>query len=146
MKDPFREKKKKLVRHAYLEEIGLPRRQCGTNFTRSTKVMKKERKKYGFDRRDTYVLGDTFAQWLYEHLRMYLDVADPVIDLDCELTPIICAGRRCTIREAVQSVLRPLRKYLELSKDCDADTEEECRDLLRRASFRWAEIAPYLSW
>ena len=82
-------KKKKKVRHAYLEEFGWPRKRCGTNFTSTEDYMLQEQRKYGFDRRETYNLGDMFAQWLYERLRMYLDVASKKIDIDSEYPRIM---------------------------------------------------------
>lgn len=78
LKNPNKVKKKDLQRHRCLEELGLERRDCGTNFAAEKKWMQKEQRKYGFDRRETYDLGPTFAQWLYEHLRMFLDVGGVV--------------------------------------------------------------------
>lgn len=147
MKDPYREKKKRLKTHKYLEDLGLPRRRCGTNFTRRTKIMRREKKAFGFDRRETYDVGDMFAQWLYEHLRMYIAVAGRIIDIDDTITGVGLEGDdRMTIREGVCSVLEPLKEYLILSKDYDPDYELQAREMLREAAQRWAVVAPYVNW
>jgi len=46
------------------------------------KAFKKERKKYGFDSRETWCLQQTSAMWLYEHLKMYLKYAGKIVNLD----------------------------------------------------------------
>ena len=146
MKDPYRVKKKDLQRHAYLEEAGIRRRDCGTNFAREEKWMRDEQRKYGFDRRETYELGNTFAQWLYEHLRMYLDVSGRVVDLNWDRVQL--EGETMSTREAAQHVLWPLEGYFRF-RDCwseEVDGERIAYELLTVAAHRWAEIAPAMWW
>lgn len=42
------------------------------------KRFRKQRKKYGFDERETWSLDYTLLTWLYSHLRMFLDNHGPV--------------------------------------------------------------------
>lgn len=72
-------------RHKYLNEIGVPSSAITTFATtdRSAlpgKRIRQQRRKYGFDVRETYCLDVTIAGWLYSHLRMYLAASSRVID------------------------------------------------------------------
>lgn len=46
------------------------------------KRWKKQRKEYGFDEREVYNLDYTWHLWMYEHLSLYLQVADGVPTVD----------------------------------------------------------------
>ncbi len=46
------------------------------------KLFMKQRKKYRFDERETWSLDYTSVVWLYEHIRMYLDIGGDTIDLE----------------------------------------------------------------
>lgn len=146
MKDPYKVRKRDMIRHKYLEEIGLARRVCGTNFSPEKKWMRKEQRRYGFDRRETYELYELFAQWLYEHLRMYIDLAERRIDIDRD--KVVLEGETMSTREAVQHILWPLEGYFRF-KDIWSDVvdgERIAHDLLTLAAHRWAEIATYIWW
>lgn len=65
--------------HKYLEELGIKATDIcipnseNTEDSRMPRFLD-QREKYGFDERETWSLDYTFACWLYEHLKMYLDV------------------------------------------------------------------------
>lgn len=144
--DPYFVPRKNMTSHKYLEDIGLPRRACGTNFAPETRWMREEQEQYGFDRRDTYMLFDTFAQWLYERLRMYIDVAEKWIDLDRDM--VILEGESMSMREAIQHILWPLEGYFRF-KDVWSEQVNGERigiDLLTLAAHRWADIAYHIWW
>lgn len=103
-KNPYKVKKKRLVRRKYLEDAGLRRCECGTNFAPEEKYMRREQQKYGFDRRETYDLGNLFAQWLYERLRMFLDTGGQIVDLDYDRVRL--EGQMMSTREAAQALTR----------------------------------------
>lgn len=83
-----KKKYKKLgyVRNKYLEDLGIAPEECGTNFCNKNdkdwKKWKKQRRKYGFDVRETYSLDGIFYEWLYSRLTMYVEVASNVVDLE----------------------------------------------------------------
>lgn len=66
------------MKHKYLEELGFDP-LYETKKDKRNKKWAKERKKYGFDSRETWNMDITFLAWLYEHLRMYQDVS--IVDL-----------------------------------------------------------------
>ena len=65
----------------FLEDIGIKEEKIKHSKKRK-KRLAKQRKKYGFDEIDTWSLENTFYYWLYERLKMYMKVADPVVDLN----------------------------------------------------------------
>lgn len=65
----------------FLEDIGIKEEKIKHSKKRK-KRLAKQRKKYGFDEVDTWSLENTFYYWLYERLKMYMKVADPVVDLN----------------------------------------------------------------
>ena len=82
----------------YLNEIGIeddhiciPGTKEKQYSKKAGKRFKKERKKYGFDSRETVALSLTSAMWLYEHLKMYVKVSERHINLDFnrfEISPV----------------------------------------------------------
>ena len=44
-----------------------------------------ERRRFGFDSRETWSLRDTMAGWVYSHLMMFLDIGGKVVNLEDEL-------------------------------------------------------------
>ena len=65
----------------FLEDIGIKEEKIKHSKKRK-KRLAKQRKKYGFDEVETWSLENTFYYWLYERLKMYMKVADPVVDLN----------------------------------------------------------------
>lgn len=81
----------------YLKEIGIRKDDICVPMTRKKasskkrqKKFKKQRKKYGFDSRETFYLSVTSAMWLYEHLQMYVDTAGVDLNFhELEIAPVI---------------------------------------------------------
>ena len=82
-------KKKKYIRHYYLDQLGLKPEDYDLSMycrdpERSKKDRKKLKKKYkknGFWTSDTWDLDFTTAAWVYEHLMAYRDAANKIIDM-----------------------------------------------------------------
>lgn len=75
-------KKKKRLFYKYLDELNIDESGLCCVFNspieddkKREKKWKKERKKYGFDSRETWALDFTAATWLYSHLRRFKDVS-----------------------------------------------------------------------
>lgn len=73
----------------YLKELGLKPDAIFAPTTTSKPRRKKDKKLYtsqrakrGFDDRECWDLDDTFAIWLYEHIRAYEDSASSIVNLD----------------------------------------------------------------
>ena len=61
----------------YLKDIGVKREDIPKHyfpFDKRQFKWAKERRKYGFDSRETWSLDYTFALWIYERLMMYKEV------------------------------------------------------------------------
>lgn len=82
-----------MKRNKYLDELGIPREEqlCnslkGGSFKRRLRL-RRQRKNYGFDERETWNLDHTYIEWLYCHLKMYKRVTN--VDMDaCLLTNVV---------------------------------------------------------
>ena len=110
-------------RNRYLEDLGLEPYEYGVNWTLrggNKKVMKrweKQRKRYGFDERETYEVYTVYAEWLYSHLMMYRKKASGVIDLTYH--SIEFEGRTYTEIEAIDRVLKWTGYFLRHHNDLD---------------------------
>ena len=71
----------------YLNDIGIKDEEtcipnsADTSDERMPRFLE-QREKYGFDERETWSLDFTFSCWLYEHLRMFLDIGGKIVDLN----------------------------------------------------------------
>ena len=98
----------------------------------------KIREEYGVDPRETFALDDAFYQWLYEHLKMYLQEADPVIDLtNTTFNHWEWEGKTICLREAILLMIGLLDDYF-LFQICHEEYcrrhFHECTDLMDVAS------------
>ena len=71
--------------HKHLNKLGIDsNNSCIFNSEdtsdKRNKLFKKQRKKYGFDERETWSLDFTLATWLYEHLCVYEEIAAVRLD------------------------------------------------------------------
>lgn len=108
-----------MIRNKYLEDIGLQSEQitsntCGDNDDRKSR-WDKQRELYGFDERETWALERTFVEWLYSHLKMYLDVAGEVIDLN--FYKFEYKGEQCTQHKCIEIIISACEKYLKAEED-----------------------------
>lgn len=69
----------------YLKDIGLQESVCScqTSIKDNSREerFQEQRKRFGFDERETWALDYTAAEWLYSHLRMYMEKAGNIVDL-----------------------------------------------------------------
>lgn len=69
------------MNHKYLKKLNftkddwycVPNAKLGKG--KAKKKWEKQRKKYGFDLRETYAMDFTLACWIYEHFKWYVDEA-----------------------------------------------------------------------
>lgn len=133
-------------RHLYLEVLGLEIERCGTNFCddgdERSKKWKKERKKYGFDSRETWCLDEIATEWLYERLVAYKKATSKRIDLSFHKFEI--DGKEVTQEEAIDEMTSLLRDAIIASKD---DVDDAGAIEKKRRAFRiWAEVFPSMWW
>jgi len=133
-------------RRAYLDGLGSDYEpaeswgfQDGADPARRQRAWVAQRARYGFDGRETWSLRTTMMELLYERLKMYLDLADSVINLDHY--QFIFEGVAFTQRECIVLLIA-------LAEDAlHPDREERVSD---EASGRfwtlWALIHPVMWW
>lgn len=130
----------------YLEDLGIPIENIGTNFCEdSDKRMddwKRQREEYGFDERETWNMDFTFIEWLYSHLMMYLETGGKVVDLDYHTFTF--EEQEYTQREAIEDILHACRDYLLSEMFCDK--YQQIAQNMQRAVKLFAEILPAMWW
>ena len=125
----------------YLDDLGLKIENYGTNFISDNdprkKVWKKERKKYGFDSRETWNLDRIFIEWIYTRVKYYKE--HNCIDM---------SFYKFKYKDSMITKDEVIDKILELAKEILLDinnselfvkNSEEICDL-------WKEVLPYMWW
>ena len=117
------------MKRKYLDDIGLKDRwDSWTGNEKSQEKYAKERETYGFDSRETFSLDETFYQWLYERLMMFMAKADKVVDMESEQTPRWeWEGKEYNQKQLIEMCLNNLREYLRFQADMtDVVREYQC--------------------
>lgn len=133
-------------RRAYLDGLGSDYEpaeswgfQDGADPERRQRAWVAQRARYGFDGRETWSLKTTMIELFYERLKMYLDLANPVIDLDHH--SFVFEGVELTQKECIALLISLAEDALR------RDSEESISD---RASERfwnlWALVHPVMWW
>lgn len=133
----------KMKKNKYLDDLGVPLEKYGTNFCNDEDdgrqlKWKKERKKYGFDSRETWYLSNSFVEWIYSRCMMYKDLSSKFIDL--EYHKIEYDGIVYTQKEALDIIINCAKDYL-----LD-DTAKLVYENMQYATHLWAELLPYMWW
>lgn len=120
--------------HKYLNDIGIKSNDVCIFNTESIdkdrqKRFKKQRKKYGFDERETWSMDYTIATWLYSHFKGYKKYTSKIIDLTYHKFDIPRWDKENNIisdelievnqKEAINIVIKNIKFYLKYSDDLD---------------------------
>jgi len=139
-------KKKGYVKCELLEDIGLKPHQYGTNFCdKSDKQWgkwRKQRKKNGFDERETWCMDFMFYQWLYTRLTMYKKKAKKIVDLTFykfQYTPSDTEIPIEVTQKTAIDIVRNEAKRMILSDD---DTEVFDKNIMNL----FYDLLPHLWW
>lgn len=100
-----------------------------------------QREVYGFDDSETWNLNTMFYAWLYERLRMYVDVGGQVINL--EFHRFNYKGAEYTQLELIQAILKRIEFYFSDEYD---DFDEWDNDYVDEIGEIWALILPAMWW
>lgn len=92
----------------YLEDINYQDWRKDMKKDKRNKKWKKERKKYGFDSRETWNLDSTMAELLYERLKMFNEVN--IIDTSCHTVEV--DDVKMSMQEAIDELLKALKARL----------------------------------
>lgn len=129
--------------HAYLDELERdPYPYSETNPDDERQAHWAEQKRiYGFDDSETWDLNSTFYAWLYERLRMYVDIGGEIIDLDFH--KFEWHEREYTQLELINEILDRIRFYFSEEYN-DFDIEDIT--YIREVGEIWALILPAMWW
>ena len=106
----------------YLNDIDYQDWRKNMKKDKRNKEWKKERKKYGFDSRDTWNLDSTMAELLYERLKMFNEVN--IIDTNYHTIEIDSV--EMSMQEAIDELLKSLKLRL-TDKDLEVAYNHEVR-------------------
>ena len=145
----------------YLEEIGV----CPSAIIDSNKyhdlesdsrdeLFESQRTEFGFDERETWDLRYTSACWLYSRLKMYVDVASKIVDLEYWKYDI--DGEEKTQLEVINEMIRLLESHIKyenntdisesLSSDELGELEKESESNLKKAFELYSKIVEQMWW
>lgn len=130
-----------LQRCKYFDKLGIPIENYGTNFCdKSDKRWKrwmKQRKKYGFDDRETWNLDQMFYEWIYTRFMMYKEVS--IADLKYNKIKLE-NGKKISLDEAIDIVIEGCKKIiLGESHKLDDSLPHEVWEVLEK-------VMPYMWW
>ena len=100
----------------------------------------KERRKYGFDSRETWSLDSTFYIWLYERLMMFKEKASKVVDLTFHKFEY--KGETLTQIECIDRMIEGCRLFIEDSDTKDKEKQEKIKSVCEI----WAIVIPAMWW
>ena len=139
-----------MSRHKYLEDIEplkdkeFLKAEHPTKWAKGDKEREKiwyqERRKYGFDSRETWCLCSSFYIWLYERLMMYKEKASPIVNL--EFHKFEYKGETLTQIECIDRMIEGCKLYIQDSEPED----EEIREKIKSVAEIWAMVLPYMWW
>lgn len=136
-----------MIKNKYLDDLGIPQNQYGTNFCdertdKRAKRWEEQKKIYGFDDRETWNLNTIFVEWLYSRLMMYKEEASKIVDLT--FYKFTWKEKEVTQIEAIDILIEECKFYL---LNCDeTDKEKEAVERIQEAIKLWADIFPCMWW
>lgn len=148
--------------HKYLNDIGIKSDNVCIFNTEAIdtdrdrqKRFKKQRKKYGFDERETWVMDYTMATWIYSHFKAYKKYAPRIVDLtddkfdipkwDKEENIISDEMIKVNQKEAINIVIKNIKFYLKYN-DGDLNKAKTAIKKLEYAFRIIGIIAPAMWW
>ena len=134
-----------MSRHKYFEDIenkSFEHPSKWGNLINDTrqKTWYNERRKYGFDSRETWNLNSVFYIWLYEHLMMYKEKASKIVDLECYKFEY--KGETLTQIECIDRMIEGCKLYIQDSEPYDKEIQEKIKSVVEI----WAMVLPYMWW
>ena len=146
--------------HKYLNDLGIKSSDICIFNTEETKDKRmkrflKQRKKYGFDERETWSMDYTMGTWLYSHFKAYKKYANKIINLTFHKFDIpkwdkketfSQETKQVTEEEAINIIIKNLKFYLK-NYDCiDFKKEEKANMKFQYALRIIGIIHPTLWW
>lgn len=125
----------------YLDDIGITKNcyMFSTDDPRQP-IWDKEKEEYGFDARETWDLDFTFYCWLYERLKMYVDVNC----IDLTVHKFEYEGEKLTQEECIDRMIKGCELYFKYDGVWDiADNDWKAINDVAKI---WAIVLPAMWW
>ena len=110
----------------------------------------KQRRKYGFDERETWNLDYTFIEWVYKHCKLYYEVANEIIDLSWSGNNVIYKEKEMTQKEVIERILSLCEQYFEAAnmneENWSVEKEDEAEKNLNEVVELWAIVWRNMWW
>ena len=103
---------------------------------------KESRKVYGFDERETWDLRDDSLAWLYERIKMFIDVCD----VDLSYHKFNYNDKEFTQQEILDKILEDIRLYFDAKCSYDPDKWEKRVPYLNEIGILWGLVLPAMWW
>lgn len=102
-----------------------------------------ERETYGFDERETWNLGDNFLAWLYERIKMYIDVCD----CDLNYHTFKYGDKEYTQKEILDKICEDIEFYYGAQYSVDPGKWEDMTvPYLKEIGALWGIVLPTMWW
>ena len=103
---------------------------------------KEQKKIYGFDERETWDLRDTSLGWIYERIKMYIDICD----VDMDFVGFSFKGKKMTQREVMNKICEDIELYFDAKYSCEPDKWEKRVSYLNEIGTLWGLVLPAMWW
>lgn len=97
---------------------------------------------YGFDSRETWSLDYVFYMWLYERLKMFVEYAGEIVNLNFH--KFIYKEKEYTQLELINMMIERLEFYFK--KGDSFDLSEEEYEFIKEIGEIWALVLPAMWW
>ena len=125
----------------YLDDIGVTERHDTWNKEDLRQEQwSMERSIYGFDERETWALEHAFYCWLYERLKMYVDVCNVRLDYH----KFEYEGEMLTQQECINRMIKGCETYFKY--DSLWAVPEEDQKAINDIAKIWAIVLPAMWW
>lgn len=105
-------------------------------------MWKEQREVYGFDERETWDLRDDSLAWLYERIKMYIDVCN----VDIDFAGFSFKGKKMTQREVMNKICEDIKLYFDAKYSGDASKWIESAPYLQEIGTLWGLVLPAMWW
>lgn len=103
---------------------------------------KEQRKNYGFDDRETWDLRHNFLGWLYERIKMYIDVCD----CDLNYHTFKYDGKEYTQQQILDKICENIELYFDAQFSADPDKWSKRVPYLNEIGTLWGLVLPAMWW
>lgn len=142
-------------RNTYMEALDFPTDSYGVNFVSADDHRRPDWDTqlllHGFDDRETWNMPILFVEWLYSHLKRYLEVT--IVDIEAEKYTFTVWDENndpqtlsMNMKEAAEIIIAACEDYLKNGEMLDAQKYFHAKQRMTYALRLWAELFPAFWW